>query len=168
MIALRRRSEQLVERVTSARLPTHFGEFTAVGFHESFTGAHHVALVHGSVDGAADVLVRVHTDCISGDVFGSTSCTCNETLHRSLELIAAEQRGVLLYLVAGERRLSRHGDWGGEPASPDDEYGIGAQILAELGLTTIRVLTNNPRTIVGLEGFGLQVVGEVPIPLDAT
>jgi 3,4-dihydroxy 2-butanone 4-phosphate synthase/GTP cyclohydrolase II len=165
VIAFRRRSEKLVERVTSARLPTRYGEFTAVGFHESFSGAHHVALVHGDVGGAANVLVRVHTDCITGDVFGATTCTCSETLHRSLELIAAERRGVLLYLVGGERRLSRHGDWGDVPPSPDDEYGIGAQILAELGLTTIRVLTNNPRTIVGLEGFGLEVVDEVPIPL---
>jgi 3,4-dihydroxy 2-butanone 4-phosphate synthase/GTP cyclohydrolase II len=167
VIALRRRSEKLVERVTSARLPTRYGEFTAVGFHESFTGAYHVALVHGNVEGAADVLVRVHTDCIVGDVFQATTCNCSETLHRSLKLIAAEPRGVLLYLVGGERRLSRHGGWGGELASPDDEYGIGAQILAELGLTTIRVLTNNPRTILGLEGFGLEVVGEVPIAAGA-
>jgi 3,4-dihydroxy 2-butanone 4-phosphate synthase/GTP cyclohydrolase II len=163
VIALRRRSEQLVRRVVAARLPTLHGEFTAIGFRESLTDAHHVALVHGDVEGAKDVLVRVQSECIAGEVFHSTTCSCGRDLRRSLDLIAAEERGVLLYLVAPERHLSRHGELEDGAPAPTDEYGIGAQILAELGLTTIRVLTNNPRAIAGLEGFGLEVVANVPI-----
>jgi 3,4-dihydroxy 2-butanone 4-phosphate synthase/GTP cyclohydrolase II len=163
VIALRRRTEKLVQRVVGARLPTRHGEFTAIGFRESLSGAHHVALVHGDVSRASDVLVRVQTECIAGEVFHATTCSCRRDLTRSLELIAAEERGVLLYLVAAERHLSRHGDLGDDAPQPTDEYGIGAQILADLGLTTIRVLTNHPRAIAGLEGFGLEVVSNVPI-----
>jgi 3,4-dihydroxy 2-butanone 4-phosphate synthase / GTP cyclohydrolase II len=164
VIALRRLSEKLVERVTSARLPTSDGEFSVVAFRESLTGLSHVALVRGELSGAANVLVRVHAECVAGDIFRSTRCRCGEDLRRSLELIAAEERGVLLYLVSGTRRLSRHDDTGDDAHSPPmDEYGVGAQILAELGLTTIRILTNNPRAIVGLEGFDLEVVEYVPI-----
>jgi 3,4-dihydroxy 2-butanone 4-phosphate synthase/GTP cyclohydrolase II len=163
VIALRRRSEKLVRRVVAARLPTVHGEFTAIGFRESLTDAHHVALVHGDVDGAANVLVRVQTDCIAGDVFHSITCSCGRDLRRSLDLIAAEERGVLLYLVAPVRHLSRHGALEDVAPAPTDEYGIGAQILADLGLTTIRVLTNNPRAIAGLKGFGLEIVANVPI-----
>jgi 3,4-dihydroxy 2-butanone 4-phosphate synthase/GTP cyclohydrolase II len=167
VIALRRRSEKLVERVISARLPTRDGEFTAIGFRELLTGGNHLALVRGEVAGAENVLVRVHAECVLGDVFRVATCACGDNLRRSLEQLAAEERGVLLYLVAGElreRRLSRHDDLEAD-ARPlrTDEYGIGAQILAELGLTTIRILTNSPKAITGLDGFGLEVVEQVPI-----
>jgi 3,4-dihydroxy 2-butanone 4-phosphate synthase/GTP cyclohydrolase II len=167
VIGLRRLSEKLVERVTAARLPTREGDFTAVGFRERVTGAYHVALVRGELRGAENVLVRVHSECIVGDVFRASTCSCSRDLRNSLQLLAREERGVLLYLVAGERRarrLSRHDDVEGDAEPlPTDEYGIGAQILADLGLTTIRILTNTPKAMVGLEGFGLQVVEQVPI-----
>ena len=165
VIALRRLSEKLVERFTNARLPTRHGEFTAFGFREKLTGAHHVALVKGEVDGSPDVLVRVHVECLVGDVFGSSACTCSHDVRRSLELIEEEGRGVLLYLVGSvtDRRLNRHVQGDTDPVSPMDEYGIGAQILADLGLRTIRVLTDHPRPIAGLEGFGLEVVGHVAL-----
>jgi 3,4-dihydroxy 2-butanone 4-phosphate synthase/GTP cyclohydrolase II len=166
VIALRLLSERLVERFANARLPTRHGEFTAIGFREKLSGAHHVALVKGDVAGARDVLVRVHAECLMGDVFAASTCSCGRDIRRSLELIDDEERGVLVYLVGPdrERRLNRHAEGSHEPAgSPMDEYGIGAQILAELGLRTIRVLTDHPRPIAGLEGFGLEVVGHVPI-----
>jgi 3,4-dihydroxy 2-butanone 4-phosphate synthase / GTP cyclohydrolase II len=168
VIALRRQTERLVERITGARLPTVHGDFTAVGFREVLTGAHHVALIRGEVAGASEVLVRVHTECLAGDVFGSDACTCAEDLRNALDVLRAEEHGVLLYLVAGDRRvsrLSRHEPHEGERTRPPmDEYGIGAQILAELGLTTIRILTNHPKArIPGLEGFGLEIVEQVPL-----
>lgn len=174
VIALRRLSEQLVEEVTTARLPTRHGAFRAVGFREKVTGAHHVALVKGEVRGAENVLVRVQAECLVGDVFRSRACTCADDLRLSLERIEAEGCGVLLYLVvgAGRRRVSRHAesvedeDEDGVPVAMD-EYGIGAQILAELGLGTIRILTNNPKAITGLEGFGLEVVEQLPIAAGA-
>ena len=164
VIALRRRSERLVERIVAARLPTRRGEFQAVGFRERLSGGFHVALVKGEPRGAEDVLVRVHRECTSGDVFHSHDCACSVTLERSLQLIEAEGCGVLLYLVASsrERRFSRH-EPGGEPDEGMAEYGIGAQILAELGLHTIRVLSDHPRAITGLEGFGLEIVGHVQL-----
>ncbi|CAB4688866.1 unannotated protein [freshwater metagenome] len=165
VIALRRLSEKLVERVTSARLPTDHGEFVAVGFRETLTGAHHIALVCGEVEGGDDVLVRVHAECMGGDVFHSVACTCARDLQHSLDAIAAEGRGVVVYLVAGDRgpvRLTRHEE-ADAGAAQMAEYGIGAQILAELGLTSIRLLSNHPRTLTGLDGFGLRVTGFVPI-----
>ena len=168
VIALRRLTEKLVERLTSTRLPTRHGEFTAVGFREKLTGAHHVALVKGDVDGARDVLVRVHAECLVGDVFVTSACSCGRNVRRSLELIEQEGCGVLLYLVGPDRdrRFNRHVQRDAEPASPMDEYGIGAQILADLGLETIRILTDHPRPIAGLDGFGLEVVGHVPLGID--
>jgi 3,4-dihydroxy 2-butanone 4-phosphate synthase / GTP cyclohydrolase II len=168
VIALRRQTERLVERITGARLPTVHGDFTAVGFRERLTGAHHVALIRGDVAGARDVLVRVHAECLSGDVFGSDACTCAEDMRHALDRLGEEERGVLVYLVGGDRspgRLSRHERSDGDTArAPMDEYGIGAQILAELGLTTIRILTNHPKArIPGLEGFGLEIVEQVPL-----
>jgi 3,4-dihydroxy 2-butanone 4-phosphate synthase / GTP cyclohydrolase II len=162
VIAYRRGIEKIIERVTSVRLPTVFGEFNGVAFRDQITGAHHLALVKGDVQGAPNVLVRVHRECLSGDVFHAGTCRCGDDLQHSLEAIAGEQRGVLLYIVGGEnreRRLSRH-----EPDQmPMEEFGIGAQILSELGLTTIRILTNNPKAITGLEGFGLRITEQVPI-----
>jgi 3,4-dihydroxy 2-butanone 4-phosphate synthase / GTP cyclohydrolase II len=180
LIEYRRRHEQLVERMTTVQMPTAFGDFTAVAFRERLTGKHHVALVKGDVDGEDNVLVRVHSECLTGDVFHSLRCDCGEQLEHALTQIAAEERGVLLYMAQEGRgigllnklrayELQENGfdtveanlELGFQPDMRD--YGIGNQILADLGLTTIRILTNNPKKITGIEGFGLQVVEQVPI-----
>ena len=180
LIEYRRRHEQLVERMTTVTMPTAYGDFTAVAFRETLTGKHHVALVKGQVEGAENVLVRVHSECLTGDVFHSLRCDCGEQLEQALERIAAEERGVLLYMAQEGRgigllnklrayELQENGydtveanlELGFQPDMRD--YGIGNQILAELGLTTIRILTNNPKKITGIEGFGLEVVEQVPI-----
>jgi 3,4-dihydroxy 2-butanone 4-phosphate synthase/GTP cyclohydrolase II len=184
LIEYRRRHEKLVERMTSVRLPTAYGEFTAVAFRETLTGKNHVALVRGDVDGAEDVLVRVHSECLTGDVFHSLRCDCGEQLELALRRIAAEERGVLLYMSQEGRgigllaklrayELQESGfdtvEANVELGFPPDarEYGIGSQILADLGLSTIRILTNNPRKITGIEGFGLKVVEQLPIEVHA-
>src|SRR5437588_12602441 len=182
LIEYRRRTERLVERTTSVRLPTTYGAFTAVAFREKLTGKHHVAPVRGEVDGAEDVLVRVHSECLTGDVFHSLRCDCGEQLEQALERIAAEERGVLLYMAQEGRGIGLLAklkayelqEQGldtveanlrlGFPADARD-WGIGNQILVELGLSTIRILTNNPRKISGLEGFGLEVTEQVPIEI---
>jgi 3,4-dihydroxy 2-butanone 4-phosphate synthase / GTP cyclohydrolase II len=180
LIEYRRRTEKLVERLTSVRLPTAYGEFTAIAFREKLTGKHHVALVKGEVEGEEDVLVRVHSECLTGDVFHSLRCDCGEQLEQALARIGAEDRGVLLYMAQEGRgigllnklktyELQENGLDTVEANlelgfAPDmREYGIGNQILADLGLTTIRILTNNPKKITGIEGFGLSVVEQVPI-----
>jgi 3,4-dihydroxy 2-butanone 4-phosphate synthase / GTP cyclohydrolase II len=180
LIEYRRGHERLVERMTTVRLPTAYGDFTAVAFREKLTGKHHVALVRGDVDGAQNVLVRVHSECLTGDVFHSLRCDCGEQLEQALARIASEERGVLLYMAQEGRgigllnklrayELQENGldtveanlELGFQPDMRD--YGIGNQILADLGLSTIRILTNNPKKITGIEGFGLQVVEQVPI-----
>jgi 3,4-dihydroxy 2-butanone 4-phosphate synthase/GTP cyclohydrolase II len=185
LIEYRRRHEKLVERTTSVQLPTTYGDFTAVAFRETMTGKHHLALVKGEVAGAEDVLVRVHSECLTGDVFHSLRCDCGEQLDQALGQIAAEERGVLLYMAQEGRgigllnklrayELQENGldtvqanlELGFQPDMRD--YGIGNQILAELGLSTIRILTNNPKKITGIEGFGLDVVEQVPIETDPT
>jgi 3,4-dihydroxy 2-butanone 4-phosphate synthase/GTP cyclohydrolase II len=180
LIEYRRRHEKLVERMTTVRLPTAYGEFTAVAFREVLTGKNHVALVRGEVEGREDVLVRVHSECLTGDVFHSLRCDCGEQLELALRRIAAEDRGVLLYMSQEGRgigllaklrayELQENGldtvEANIQLGFPPDarEYGIGSQILSDLGLTTIRILTNNPRKITGIEGFGLKVVEQVPI-----
>jgi 3,4-dihydroxy 2-butanone 4-phosphate synthase/GTP cyclohydrolase II len=180
LVEYRRRHEKLVERGADVRLPTDFGEFQAIAFREKLTGKTHVALVKGDVDGAENVLVRVHSECLTGDVFHSLRCDCGEQLEQALAQIEIEGTGVLLYMAQEGRgigllnklrayELQEQGldtvEANVELGFPVDarDYGIGNQILADLGLTTIRILTNNPKKLTGIDGFGLTVVEQVPI-----
>ena len=183
LVEYRRRHEKLVERGASVQLPTEFGEFTAIAFREKLTGKIHVALVKGDVDGAENVLVRVHSECLTGDVFHSLRCDCGEQLEQALAQIEETGSGVLLYMAQEGRgigllnklRAYELQEQGldtveanlelGFPADARD-YGIGNQILADLGLTTIRILTNNPKKLTGIDGFGLTVVEQVPIEVE--
>ena len=183
LIAYRRAHEALVERVVTTALPTRFGDFAIVGYRSLVDGKEHVALVKGEVAGHDDVLVRVHSECMTGDIFHSLRCDCGEQLETSLAMIEAEGRGVVLYLAQEGRgiglldklRAYELQDRGldtveanlelGLPVDLRD-YGIGAQILTDLGLSSIRLLTNNPKKIHGIEGFGLAVTTQVPITVD--
>jgi 3,4-dihydroxy 2-butanone 4-phosphate synthase / GTP cyclohydrolase II len=181
LIRHRRQREKLVRRVAEARIPTRWGGFTAYGYESVLDGEQHLALVKGAVQGERDVLVRVHSECLTGDVFGSLRCDCGPQLDGALRRIAEEGLGVVVYLRGHEGRgiglahklaaysLQEQGrdtvDANLELGLPvdDREYGIGSQILVDLGVTTMRLLTNNPAKYTGLGGFGLQIVERVPL-----
>jgi 3,4-dihydroxy 2-butanone 4-phosphate synthase/GTP cyclohydrolase II len=183
LVSYRRRTEKHVERVAEARIPTDYGVFRAVGYLADYDDAEHVALVFGDLADGEDVLVRVHSECLTGDVFGSLRCDCGPQLQASLKRVADEGRGVVLYVRGHEGRgiglmhklqAYQLQDAGrdtvdanldlGLPADARD-YGTGAQILVDLGIRTMRLLTNNPAKRAGLEGYGLQVLGREPMPV---
>ena len=180
LIAYRRRHEKLVHLVTETKLPTPFGEFRAFAYRSDIETGEHLALVMGDIKDGAPVLVRVHSECLTGDVFGSQRCDCGEQLDLALKMISEEKRGVILYMRHEGRGIGFHNklcayalqDKGLDTVEANlslgfdadlRDYGIGAQILADLGLREIRLLTNNPKKVVGLEGYGLRVIQTVPI-----
>jgi 3,4-dihydroxy 2-butanone 4-phosphate synthase / GTP cyclohydrolase II len=181
LIRYRRHREKLVRRISEARIPTKYGEFTAYVFESLLDGTEHMAFVRGEVAGKQDVLVRVHSECLTGDVFGSIRCDCGLQLDLALERVAMEEEGVIVYLRGHEGRGIGLGhklraytlqDQGRDTVEanvelgfPIDsrEYGIGSQILVDLGITTMRVMTNNPAKYGGLEGYGLEIVERVPL-----
>lgn len=174
LIAHRRRTERLVEFKASSRLPTQHGEFRAHGFRSVLDGSEHIALVMGDIgtDNVSPTLVRVQSECLTGNVFSASHCDCDDQLQGALRMVAGEGRGVVVYLrghesgVMGMQRLSGYHPRGGGSDSRD--YGIGAQILADLGVHRMRLLTDNPVKRIGLEAYGLEVVDTVQVPTSRT
>ena len=180
LIKFRRRREKLIEKIETVNMPTDFGDFELHLYRSHVDGQHHVALVKGDVAGKNGVLVRVHSECLTGDVFGSRRCDCGPQLHQAMRRIASEGSGVIVYMRQEGRgiglgpkiqayKLQERGydtvEANKKLGYPMDlrEYGLGAQILVDLGLKTIRLLTNNPKKVVGLEGYGLEIMEQLPI-----
>jgi len=184
LIRFRRHREKLVRRVSEARIPTRHGDFTAYVFESLLDGVEHLAFVRGEISGNEDVLVRVHSECLTGDVFGSLRCDCGVQLDNALERVAIEGKGVVVYLRGHEGRGIGLGhklraytlqDEGRDTVEanielgfPADsrEYGIGSQILVDLGVSTMRLMTNNPSKYGGLEGYGLEIIERVPLHVE--
>jgi 3,4-dihydroxy 2-butanone 4-phosphate synthase/GTP cyclohydrolase II len=186
MIRYRRQNEKLIRRIAEARIPTNWGEFTCYVYESILDGEQHVAMVKGAVQGEDDVMVRVHSECLTGDVFGSRRCDCGVQLDGAMERIAEEGLGVLVYLRGHEGRGIGIGhkiraynlqEQGMDTIQANEalglpvdsrEYGIGAQILNDLGITTMQLITNNPSKFGGLDGFGLEITGRVSLPVKVT
>jgi 3,4-dihydroxy 2-butanone 4-phosphate synthase/GTP cyclohydrolase II len=180
LIEYRRTREKLVERIETVKMPTDYGEFDLVLYRSKVDGQNHLALVRGDVAGHQNVLVRVHSECLTGDVFGSRRCDCGPQLHQAMKQVAEAGRGVIVYMrqegrgigLAPKIKAYKLQEQGYDTVEANEklgygmdlrEYGLGAQIIADLGLKTIRLLTNNPKKLVGLAGYGLKVVEQVPI-----
>jgi 3,4-dihydroxy 2-butanone 4-phosphate synthase/GTP cyclohydrolase II len=185
LIQHRMRTERLVRKIAEANLPTGYGPFRIHAFESLLDRQHHVALVLGDMNGDEPALVRVHSQCLTGDIFASSRCDCGDQLHKALEMISQAGHGVLLYLRQEGRGIGlvhklmayQLQDQGKDTVEANEalgfkadqrDYGIGAQILVELGVKKMRILTNNPRKFVGLEGYGLEIVGRLPIEIPAS